>query len=444
MLVIVRRHYDAFKHRFRQKQQYPHTILLIGRIQERATYFTGATTTRMPEGKPNIVSSSISMFSVAAAIGTTATRSEYVRRARLLEYWQHCSDDVIEREFERAKLLLMVGKRIAVQADAFVHNPENGQLEMKNAPRLAVFNCQELREKLSPFGLLIGTLNSALLDVWGPADVGNENPDDNIALFGTSIYVNEPPQESGIPKDVYREQLSKELGVHFLELRHAMLTIDEHPKQREWLAKFQSIMRWFWVYLHCPTCKNALQVRASKSTATCLACEQVFYPTLSPVAIVLVRDESNDHALLVGHKRTASQIFTCISGFSSVGETLEQTVQREVAEEVGIQCWDIKQLPGSQSWPIPQCSMMIPFVATACREDKLETSIAELEYACWFSRDEVLDALKRVEQDPFMLGLQRHMQICSQDPLIRKTLRYIPPKGAIAHHIIKNWVESKI
>lgn len=54
-----------------------------------------------------------------------------------------------------------------------------------------------------------------------------------------------------------------------------------------------------------------------------------------------------------------------------LGEELEQTVQREVAEEVGIYCWDVKRLGGSQSWPIPGSSLMIPFIATANRNDQV-------------------------------------------------------------------------
>jgi NAD+ diphosphatase len=92
---------------------------------------------------------------------------------------------------------------------------------------------------------------------------------------------------------------------------------------------------------------------------------------LSPVAITLIRDERDEHALLVRHRGSASQVFTCVSGFCSPGETLVQTVQREVAEEVGIQCWDVRQLDGSQSWPMPGCSLMIPFIATACIDDKV-------------------------------------------------------------------------
>ena len=382
---------------------------------------------------------------------------------RCLEYWQRCTDDIVEREFEQAKLLLMVNKLPAVSTESLALNEQTGRWEVRAPPKLAVFGVQELRQKLRPYGLEIGTLNSVLLDVWGPHESGENGGGDGavaatakgdrdyIALFGTSIRIVEMPEESGIPRDSNREELARALGVRFLDLRLLLSTMaieeeaDGGGRQREWLARFQSIYRWSLLFRNCPTCTHHLRMRASKSSAHCdnPSCEREFYPPMSPAVITLIHDELDQHILLARHRRhneggrSPGQLFTCIAGFCSPGETLEQTVRREVAEEVGLHCWHIRHLDGSQSWPIPDCSLMIPFEATAAREDKLEVCISELEHACWFNRDQVLEAVARVE-DP--LTWQRHLLSSSfKDPEQQRTLRYIPPKGTIAHRLIKNW-----
>lgn len=104
----------------------------------------------------------------------------------------------------------------------------------------------ELQQKLSPYGLEIGTLNSALLDICLPDEGGdfveylsqfpNFDRFFQKAIFGVSIRLNSPPQESGISNERQLEELAQELGVKFMPLRRAMLTMED-PAQRELLAK---------------------------------------------------------------------------------------------------------------------------------------------------------------------------------------------------------------
>ncbi|KAL3073839.1 hypothetical protein niasHT_034871 [Heterodera trifolii] len=361
--------------------------------------------------------------------------ANFVDSAQTFDYWTRCEDSVIEKEFQRGKMILMVNKQPAVHSDSFIYNPTTSKYQMQSAPRLRLFDCQEIRQVLSPYGLEIGTLNSALLDYYHDDVVDI----DLRALFGTNIMLNEPPKESGISGQTQLEQLARELGVRFMPTRQAMLTMDD-AAQRELLAKCIIITRWYRLFLHCPQCAQLLRMRASKASATCTHCQQDFYPNISPVAITLLRDESNEHTLLVRHKRSAGQVYTCIAGFCSPGERLDQTVRREVAEEVGIECWDVRPLDGSQTWPLPAGSLMVPFVATADMGDEIQASISELEYAKWFSRQEVTEALRRSEEDPLLIKLYRHLSESGKDPETRIQLRYIPPQGAIAHHIIKNWI----
>ena len=55
-------------------------------------------------------------------------------------------------------------------------------------------------------------------------------------------------------------------------------------------------------------------------------------------------------------------MYSTLAGFVEPGETLEETVLREVKEETGISVKDVRYF-GSQPWPFPH-SLMIGFTAS--------------------------------------------------------------------------------
>jgi NAD+ diphosphatase len=83
------------------------------------------------------------------------------------------------------------------------------------------------------------------------------------------------------------------------------------------------------------------------------------YPRISPAAIVLVR--KGDEALLARNARFPLPFYSTLAGFADIGETLEETVRREIFEEVGVRVGALRYF-GSQPWPFPN-SLMIAFVA---------------------------------------------------------------------------------
>jgi len=92
----------------------------------------------------------------------------------------------------------------------------------------------------------------------------------------------------------------------------------------------------------------------------------------------------------------------------------------------------------SQSWPMPDNSLMCAFTATADMSQRLDIAPDEIEYAQWFSREEVSKAVNRVDADPLL----HFVHLKSSDHSSPHILKYIPPKGAIAYHIIKDWVDQ--
>jgi NAD+ diphosphatase len=112
----------------------------------------------------------------------------------------------------------------------------------------------------------------------------------------------------------------------------------------------------------------------------CAGCELVCYPRISPAIIVLVR--RGDEALLARSARFASGFYSTLAGFVEPGESLEQTLKREVFEEVGIEVTRLRYF-GSQPWPFPH-SLMVAFVAEHAAGE-ISVDGVEITDARWFS-----------------------------------------------------------
>ncbi|PIO65419.1 hydrolase, NUDIX family [Teladorsagia circumcincta] len=246
----------------------------------------------------------------------------------------------------------------------------------------------------------------------------------------------EPSEDAPFHKEDVLGALGRSLDAQFIELRRAMLSL-ANERERNLLAKFQSLSRWSRTYRRCPKCGTPLRMRISKSAAGCPSCSRIFYPTFSPVAITLVADPTDSFALLIRHKASPGGVYTAVAGFAQSGETLEECVRREIAEEVGIPAYGVVSLNRTQPWPMPDSSLMCAYYAVADMSHKIDACVVELESARWFSREEVAAALQRTLDDPSFKGL-------SKDVEDRQKLQYIAPHGAIAHYMIKAWVERLI
>ncbi len=113
----------------------------------------------------------------------------------------------------------------------------------------------------------------------------------------------------------------------------------------------------------------------------CPKCGLVNYPRLSPAVIVLI--SRGDELLLARAHRFPTGMYSILAGFVEPGESLEETVVREVREEVGIEVKDIRYF-GSQPWPFPN-SLMIGFTATYAGGD-IVLEPEELVDAAWFNK----------------------------------------------------------
>ncbi len=132
----------------------------------------------------------------------------------------------------------------------------------------------------------------------------------------------------------------------------------------------------------CGRCGATTRPLTTERARACTACNRIVYPRISPAIIVLIK--RGEEILLARSPRFTPGLFSVIAGFNEPGENLEQTVHREVAEEVGITVRNIRYF-GSEPWPFPD-SLMIGFVAEHAGGE-IRVDNQEIEAAGWFSRE---------------------------------------------------------
>jgi len=109
----------------------------------------------------------------------------------------------------------------------------------------------------------------------------------------------------------------------------------------------------------CGRCGAPTERSTIERLRACTACAHGAYPRLSPAVIVAVEREG--HLLLARNARTQMPFYSTLAGFVEVGESLEEAVAREIAEEAGITLRDIRYF-ASQPWPLTG-SLMVAFTA---------------------------------------------------------------------------------
>jgi NAD+ diphosphatase len=119
------------------------------------------------------------------------------------------------------------------------------------------------------------------------------------------------------------------------------------------------IVEWAGTHRFCGRCATPTERVSSERSLRCPDCGLLAYPRIAPAVIVLVR--RGDEALLARGARFPAAFYSTLAGFVEVGESLEDTLAREVREEVGVEVKDVRYF-GSQPWPFPH-SLMVGFVA---------------------------------------------------------------------------------
>jgi NAD+ diphosphatase len=156
---------------------------------------------------------------------------------------------------------------------------------------------------------------------------------------------------------------------------------DEH-----WViaGRAEQIVNYERTHRFCGRCGTKTVSSPSDRGRVCPDCKHMAFPRLSPAMIVLV--EKEDQALLAWGRQFPGRFYSTLAGFVEPGESLEQAVEREIMEEVGVTVSEVRYF-GSQPWPFPH-SLMCGF---QCTYEAGEITIQEEEIieADWFNADDL-------------------------------------------------------
>ncbi len=167
-------------------------------------------------------------------------------------------------------------------------------------------------------------------------------------------------------------------------LRAALMALDEPLAALA--SRAAQVLEWNRTHRHCGVCGTPTEIKPGERARLCPACGQVAYPRLSPVAMALVWRPGE--LLLARSPHFAPGRYSALAGFVEAGETLEECIHREVAEEVGVAVTEPRYF-GSQSWPFPH-SLMVAFTVR-WTGGEIVPQPDEIEDARWFALDALPD-----------------------------------------------------
>jgi len=171
-------------------------------------------------------------------------------------------------------------------------------------------------------------------------------------------------------------------GFHTHELRSLF---EVFPEEEVVLAgRARQVVQWERDHQFCGRCGSVTDPMPNERARRCPTCDLTSYPRISPAIIVAVtrQCEEGPRILLARNQRFPAGRYSVVAGFVEPGETLEECVHREVAEETGISITNLRYFH-SQPWPFPN-SLMLAFTAEYAGGDFLfaEEEIADAQ---WFS-----------------------------------------------------------
>jgi NAD+ diphosphatase len=185
-------------------------------------------------------------------------------------------------------------------------------------------------------------------------------------LAGKHLFAAEAPAESVAPAGTSWEGLRVLFSVlddaHFALAGRALQLID-----------------WDRTHQFCGRCGARTETRPGERVRVCTACKLAAYPRVAPAVMALVR---RGRELLLGRSpHFPPGMYSALAGFVEPGESLEQCLRREVAEEVGIEVANVAYF-ASQPWPFPH-SLMIAFTCDWTAGEP-RPQPGEIEAADWF------------------------------------------------------------
>lgn len=154
-------------------------------------------------------------------------------------------------------------------------------------------------------------------------------------------------------------------------------------KESAWIgAVGHQLMSWYGNNRFCGKCGSKTELKTDERATVCPHCKLTVYPKISPAVIVAIT--CKDRILLARGKHYKGDFYSLIAGYVDVGESIEETVAREVKEEIGLDIRNLKYY-SSQPWPFSG-SLMLAFTAEADDQQAIVIDEEEIHEAAWFTR----------------------------------------------------------
>jgi len=198
---------------------------------------------------------------------------------------------------------------------------------------------------------------------------------------------------------------------HFRDMRSAAMT-GLNERDIAILGQAKAMIDWHQRHGYCARCGAKTELMDAGYRRHCAACGADHFPRTDPVVIMLATH--GDDCLVGRGKQFPPGMFSALAGFVEPGETIEEAVRREIAEEAGVKVGAVTY-HATQPWPFPSSLMIGCHAEALSREITVDPN--ELAEAFWLPKTKARMLLQGQQVD----GL------------------FIPPRVAIAHHLIRAW-----
>ena len=168
---------------------------------------------------------------------------------------------------------------------------------------------------------------------------------------------------------------------------HTIREVRDLFEGKEVFAAFTAyhLWRWYADNRFCGRCAEKYVPDTKERALRCPECGNIIYPRINPAVIVAVTDGDS---LLITRYRNGYSHNALVAGFTEIGETLEQTVEREVMEETGLKVRNIRYYK-SQPWGMAQ-DILAGFFCEADGNTTIRMDENELKYAQWVKREDIV------------------------------------------------------
>lgn len=232
------------------------------------------------------------------------------------------------------------------------------------------------------------------------------------AFFAAEIDKNAKPEAEGPLKG---------LG-EFTELRGAAAILPSGDAAI--LAQAKAMIDWHARHGFCAVCGEPTQIAEAGYKRACPSCNAEHFPRTDPVVIMLATN--GDKALLGRGPGWPDKMYSALAGFVEPGETIEEAVAREVFEETAVRVSEVTYHT-TQPWPFPSSLMIGCHAVASTTEITIDGN--ELSDAQWFDKSDLAEAVEHAAKGGRLPGP-------------KSAALWVPPPMAIAHQLVKAWVES--